>query len=228
MHIAQLLFSYHGRISPKLWWISQILVWVFAAATTWIYHTFGLHDAIVSAVLTVVVFVMRLFINIKRLHDQGISGWWLLALELPGLGWGLAALTWIIPVYGFLLSAFFGTIALAGFIATTYVLGIRKGHDGANQHGEPVHSVSLSSTKNIVPLLLLCLFIAGCAGAVAVEEFAASEAGITTIELATLLFKKVVELHEAGVDQKIMDEVNDAISQAHAIVDRHHEEHIGE
>ena len=209
MHIAQLLFSYHGRISRKVWWISQILVWVFATATTLIYHKFGFHDAVFGALLTLLMFMMRLFINIKRLHDQGMSGWWLLLFEIPVIGW------------------------IAGFI----VLGCRGGHDGENQHGEPVYTVSLSSakntvslssTKNIVPLLLLCVFIAGCAGAVAVEEFATSEAGITTIELATLLFKKVVALHEAGVDQLVLDEVHDAIDTAHNIIDKHHSEHVGD
>ena len=197
MHIAQLLFSYHGRISRKVWWISQILVWVFATATTAIYHKFGFHDAIFGAVLTLLMFMMRLFINIKRLHDQGMSGWWLLLFEIPVIGW------------------------LVGF----FVLGCKAGHDGENQHGEPVHSVSLSSTKTIVPLLLLCLFIAGCAGAV---QLATSETTITAIELAFMIFEKTKELHDAGVDQKILDEVHDAIKQTHDIIDKHHEKHVGD
>ena len=198
MHIGHILFSINGRISRKIWWLSQILVWVFAIGTTAIYHKFGFHDAIFGMVLTILLFAMRLAINIKRLHDQGLSGWWLLAFEIPVIGW------------------------IAGFI----VLGCRKGHEGENDYGMPTNAVELK--KAGVLLLLLCVFIGGCAGAIAIEEFATSEAGLTAIELGTLTIKKIIELHEAGVDEKILDEVRDAINQAHAIIDRHHKEAVGQ
>ena len=223
MDIFHLLFSYHGRISKGIWWISQIAVLLLAALTGWIYHKFGFHDALLGAIGTLVVFVIRIFLNIKRLHDQGLSGKWILALELPGLGWPLAAVLWIIPVWGLYASCLCMLTAFIGFIATIYILGCRDGHDGENQHGEPVHSVSLSSTKTIVPLLLLCLFVAGCAGAV---HLATSETTITAIELAFMIFEKTKELHDAGVDQKILDEVHDAIKQTHDIIDKHHAEHV--
>ena len=225
MDIFHLLFSYHGRISKGIWWISQIAVLLLAALTGWIYHKFGFHDALLGAIGTLVVFVIRIFLNIKRLHDQGLSGKWILALELPGLGWPLAAVLWIVPVWGLYASCFCMLTAFIGFIATVYILGCRDGHDGANKHGEPVRSVRLSGAKNTVPLLLLCLFIAGCAGAV---HLATSETTITAIELAFMIFEKTKELHDAGVDQKILDEVHDAIKQTHDIIDKHHAEHVKE
>ena len=47
---------------------------------------------------------------------------------------------------------------------------------------------------------------------------------LTTAELAGEIAEKVDDLHEAGVDQKILDEVHQALSDAHKIIDKHHKD----
>ena len=111
MNLGYLLFMTEGRISRKTWWFSQIVLLVFAGATTYLYKEFGWHDAMYAAAMTVIMFWFRLNINVKRLHDHGFSGIslffrWLLS-ELPVVGWIYA-----VVVFGFL-----------------------KGDDGGNEHG---------------------------------------------------------------------------------------------
>lgn len=108
MHIGHLLFGFHGRINRKQWWYSQITVWLFSLLTMTLYHKFGLHIAILSTVITLVFYVIRIMLNIKRQHDRGKSAWWLVVYEIPVIGW------------------------IWGFIA----LGFLEGTEGENKHGE--------------------------------------------------------------------------------------------
>lgn len=87
LNLGNLFFSFHGRISRKVWWLSQIGLWVFSCITLLIYHRFGFHDAIFGGIATLTLFVIRLMLNIKRLHDRGKSAWWVLLLEIPVVGW---------------------------------------------------------------------------------------------------------------------------------------------
>ena len=109
MHIGHLLFYTHGRVSRKVWWLTNLLMWGLSAFTCWVYVTFGLHDALFSFILTVLLFWFRTAINFKRLHDRGKTGWrvftWWLFCELTVIG---------------------------GFI----VYGLLKGDEGENVHGE--------------------------------------------------------------------------------------------
>ena len=108
MHIVKLLLSHQGRINRKIWWITQICIYLLALITIWVYHKFGFHDAIFGAILTVVLCVFRCFVNIKRVHDRGKSGWWLLFYEL-------------VPIVG----------QVWGFIE----LGFLRGNENENEHG---------------------------------------------------------------------------------------------
>lgn len=107
LHIGHLLFKTNGRIDRATWWISQITLLFLTAITTWIWNQYGFHDAIYGMVGTVLMFWIRININIKRLHDHGKSGWWILFYEIPVIGtvWGII------------------------------VLGCLKGSDEENQHG---------------------------------------------------------------------------------------------
>ena len=108
MHIGHLLFSFHGRISRKMWWWTQIALWVFGVITIQLYQRLGFHDAVFGGVITLAFIVIRLMANVKRVHDRGKSGWWLLVYEIPVIGW----------IWGFI------------------ELGFLKGTEGENEHGE--------------------------------------------------------------------------------------------
>lgn len=111
-HLGNLLFSHHGRVGRGLWWFMQVTLWLFGVITLWVYHEFGFHDAVFGAILTLVLFVIRLKLNIKRLHDRGKSGWWLLLFESPitvlivgfvgfGFHWWLVVIPMLLGAWGF-------------------------------------------------------------------------------------------------------------------------------
>ena len=110
MKIAHLLFHTHGRISRKIWWISNIAIWCASLTTTYVFAKYGFHDALIGFILTVMLFWFRINLNIKRMHDHGKSGWWILFAEIPIVGW----------LYGLI------------------VFGFMKGSEEANEHGEPL------------------------------------------------------------------------------------------
>lgn len=67
--------------------------------------------------------------------------------------------------------------------------------------------------------MLLCLSMVGC-GATALETT------LTTAEIAGEIAEKVEDLEESGAGEKVLKDVRDAVSEAHAIVDRHHKKHV--
>ena len=95
-HLGHLLLSTHGRMNKKVWWLTQISVWIAFSVTLWLYKFIGFHDAVFGALIMALVFGIRLILNVKRLHDRGKSGYWLLLFEGPAALWSL-----IFPLMGF-------------------------------------------------------------------------------------------------------------------------------
>ena len=85
-------------------------------------------------------------------------------------------------------------------------------------------------------LLLLVLVFMGCTASQVsqvehgIEAVAALDSKthsvLTTVEISSIILHKFSELHRAGVDQEIIDEIRDAMHEVHAITDKHHKEHI--
>ena len=84
--LSFLFFSTYGRISRKLWWISNIALWLSSTLTFWVYDSFGMHDALFGVILTVIMLWMRLMVNVKRWHDRNKSAWWILLEFIPVVG----------------------------------------------------------------------------------------------------------------------------------------------
>ncbi len=92
--------------------------------------------------------------------------------------------------------------------------------------------------KKITALLLVLfsvafVFCSGCTASQiehAIEEVADLDPKVssvlTTVEISGIILHKISELHKAGVDQKVIDEIRDAMLQAHQVVDKHHQKHI--
>jgi uncharacterized membrane protein YhaH (DUF805 family) len=81
------LFSAEGRISRMPWWIVYALNAVAAGVVSW------MNSEDTSSVLTLVGLFVSLALlwvtistSIKRFHDHGRSGWWVLATIIPLVG----------------------------------------------------------------------------------------------------------------------------------------------
>jgi uncharacterized membrane protein YhaH (DUF805 family) len=145
MSLFELLYGFQGRISRSQWWIGQLallsllgLFYVFwsgwlatndltgallQSAETGIKLKVLAALLVLSAIISSVMVWMAFSLAIKRVHDQGRSGWRTLAYSLP------IVFAEIMPGQGFTF--------VAAVIAVWYVLelGCFKGYPRHNQYG---------------------------------------------------------------------------------------------
>lgn len=107
MPLAQLLFSFEGRIGRGPFWLGTVLVWVGYGLAFTAFNGLGgfsvdlfhpisgadsknvfLESMGFAAVLICVAFIVRidLALQIKRWHDRAKSAWWVLICMFPVLG----------------------------------------------------------------------------------------------------------------------------------------------
>lgn len=95
---GHLLFQFDGRINRGKFWLGVVVLWgVFAVIAI-------LAFALDSSALWVLYFIAAiaaiwpsLAIYIKRWHDRGKSGWWMLVVFIPLIGY-----FWLLIECGFL------------------------------------------------------------------------------------------------------------------------------
>ena len=51
---------------------------------------------------------------------------------------------------------------------------------------------------------------------------------LTTAKMVFDVVAKIVDLHEAGVDRKIVDRIHQAVDDVRAIIEDHHNKHVKE
>ena len=107
MALAQLLFSFEGRIGRGLFWLGTVLVWVGYGLAFTAFNGLGGFSVDLfhpinaansgnvfpesmgfAAVLICVAFLVRidLALQIKRWHDRAKSAWWVTICAFPVLG----------------------------------------------------------------------------------------------------------------------------------------------
>jgi FAD/FMN-containing dehydrogenase/uncharacterized membrane protein YhaH (DUF805 family) len=82
--VSYLLFTIEGRMSRGAFWLASIFYWcTFYVLFNLLWFTMGPWS---TYVLYPILFWIIIATSIKRLHDQNMPGWWLLALLVPALG----------------------------------------------------------------------------------------------------------------------------------------------
>ncbi len=111
MSLTDLLFSFQGRIGRGPFWLGTFLAWVYYLLAFTTYNLLGgfnigfLHPMAMAGqsaaqeTLALAIFVFSvamivwvdLALQIKRWHDRGKSGWWVLICLVPvvGLLWAI-------------------------------------------------------------------------------------------------------------------------------------------
>ena len=93
MSITDILFSFQGRINRAKWWLGAILGGVIGAvpyvAGAIMSDGFQRLNAVSIALIVIGVLIMiwtGLAAGVKRCHDRGKSGWWMLLALIPFIG----------------------------------------------------------------------------------------------------------------------------------------------
>jgi uncharacterized membrane protein YhaH (DUF805 family) len=155
MNFAQVLFSFRGRINRAKYWLA-VLFWTVVAIVVFgvmagmlakdivalgsepsaedvvrVILSYGIGFVLVFLVVFVPMMVSSLAIGIKRLHDRGQSGWWIVlfyfgpaAASAIGRSSGSEAVLLVLSLVSFGIS-----------IWAIVVLGFLRGTRGPNRYG---------------------------------------------------------------------------------------------
>ncbi len=95
---GHLLFGFSGRINRVGFWAGMVLVYAVIFSTVMI--GFAVNQPVMWGIVSIVNLVtisMWVAISIKRWHDRGKSGWWILIVFVPVIGY-----LWMLIETGFL------------------------------------------------------------------------------------------------------------------------------
>ncbi len=138
--LAQLFFSYRGRINREIYWLSTIgLLAVFAALVSIELADGGIigKPALILALAYFPLLWGQLAISVKRLHDRGKSAGWLLLFVLLPIFLELIAK----QLGGSAIVLLLINLAISGWAFVE--LGLRPGTRGPNDYGpDPLQPVS--------------------------------------------------------------------------------------
>ena len=93
--IGHLFFDFRGRISCGKWWLLKavwlLILYVSTSLIPWDYlNQFRFGNGSIGVLITylwwILVVWVALVLNLKRLHDRNLPGWWLLVGLIPILG----------------------------------------------------------------------------------------------------------------------------------------------
>ena len=99
MDLASLYFSSKGRISRKAYWLASLplLALYIVAELLRDRGEASLEDAVLALIVLLVLMVPNVMLAIKRSHDRGKSGWFVLVSFIPVIG-----PIWLLVELGFL------------------------------------------------------------------------------------------------------------------------------
>jgi uncharacterized membrane protein YhaH (DUF805 family) len=89
-------FDFEGRASRSQFWYYVLFTFLLNVATTLIERAVHIEPNL-SLVVAVGLLLPGLGISVRRLHDIGKSGWWLLAGLVPLLGFLLLFYFYLLP-----------------------------------------------------------------------------------------------------------------------------------
>lgn len=78
--------GFHGRAARKEYWMFVLINFIIAFVIGFFEGLFDLPQFL-STLYTLFVLLPSLAVGVRRLHDTGKSGWWLLISLVPFIGW---------------------------------------------------------------------------------------------------------------------------------------------
>jgi uncharacterized membrane protein YhaH (DUF805 family) len=137
MDWGQLFFRFSGRINRAKFWIAALVYFVINFVLTGIgaVSDSATFQAL-NGMIGIVVLISSIAVGMKRLHDRGKSGWYLLFFYVaPGILMMAAIGTYLTMEDGTLVSALLGLVAFAIGVWAFVELGCLRGTVGSNAYG---------------------------------------------------------------------------------------------
>ena len=98
MDLTSLYFSSNGRIPRKIYWLASLpLLALYIVAELLMEGQASLGSAVLALSVVLVLMVPSFMLAIKRFHDRGKSGWFVLISFIPVIG-----PIWLLVELGFL------------------------------------------------------------------------------------------------------------------------------
>ena len=85
--------NFSGRACRSEYWYFVLLGFLVNGAVRIIWHTDPDAANLINALWSLVVFIPTVSVAVRRLHDIGKSGWWVLLYFFPVIGW-IVLLIW--------------------------------------------------------------------------------------------------------------------------------------
>jgi uncharacterized membrane protein YhaH (DUF805 family) len=143
MNVAQLFFSFTGRINRAKYWAAVVVfifVWMISFAIAYIgEETPALH--LLGFIIDVTLLIAGLAVGAKRLHDRDKSAWWLLVFYIvPGVLHAIGSRMFFYGIGaesagGVIGGVVFYALGLGVLIWTIVELGFLPGTAGPNRFG---------------------------------------------------------------------------------------------
>ncbi|WP_394132729.1 DUF805 domain-containing protein [Shewanella maritima] len=92
LKVLKQYFDFGGRARRKEYWMFYLINTIISIAITLVEMGIGTYDevsgyGIFSSIYSLLVLIPSIAVSVRRLHDTDHSGWWLLLLFIPILGW---------------------------------------------------------------------------------------------------------------------------------------------
>lgn len=86
--LRSLLLDLNGRISRRSWWLWGVALPLgLALYFTVVLRVAGLPPRGTDIIVNLLLLWPALAVSVKRWHDRGKSGWWVLVALIPLVGW---------------------------------------------------------------------------------------------------------------------------------------------
>jgi uncharacterized membrane protein YhaH (DUF805 family) len=87
--------KFSGRAARSEFWLWQLFIFLAAIVVGVVDALIEPDSSVVSSLWSVAVLVPSIAVAIRRLHDADISGWWLMLIFVPLVGFVMLIIWWI-------------------------------------------------------------------------------------------------------------------------------------
>ena len=138
MDWGRLFFKFNGRINRGKYWLAVLIyavIYVVLAILGYVTDQNAIFQAI-NGMLAIVIFISSLAVGVKRLHDRGKSGWYLVLFYIvPGILVTAGMVIGTVMEDSIAIASVLGLLAFAIGIWAFVEMGCLRGTVGANPYG---------------------------------------------------------------------------------------------